>query len=39
MYLNYLQIVNNKNLSTTKFSFVERVNTIMGENDSRTYAL
>lgn len=34
MFLNYLQIVNYKNLSATKFSFVEGVNTIIGENDS-----
>lgn len=34
MYLNYLQIVNYKNLSASKFSFVEGVNTIIGENDS-----
>lgn len=34
MFLNCLQIVNYKNLSTTKFSLVEGVNTIIGENDS-----
>ena len=34
MFLNYLQIINYKNLSATKFSFVEGVNTIIGENDS-----
>lgn len=34
MFLNYLQIVNYKNLSSTRFSFVEGVNTIIGENDS-----
>ena len=34
MYLNYLQIVNYKNLNAAKFSFVEGVNTIIGENDS-----
>ena len=34
MYLNHLQIVNYKNLSATRFSFVEGVNTIIGENDS-----
>lgn len=34
LFLNYLQIVNYKNLSATKFSFVEGVNTIIGENDS-----
>jgi putative ATP-dependent endonuclease of the OLD family len=34
LFLNYLQIVNYKNLSATKFSFVEGVNTVIGENDS-----
>lgn len=34
MFLNYLQIVNYKNLSAARFSFVEGVNTIIGENDS-----
>lgn len=34
MFLNYLQIVNYKNLSSTRFSFTEGVNTVIGENDS-----
>lgn len=34
MFLNYLQIVNYKNLGATCFSFVEGVNTVIGENDS-----
>lgn len=34
MFLNYLQIINYKNFSTTHFSFAEGVNTIIGENDS-----
>ena len=34
MFLNYFQIVNYKNLNSIKFSFVEGVNTIIGENDS-----
>lgn len=34
MFLKYLQIVNYKNLRSTRFSFVEGVNTVIGENDS-----
>lgn len=34
MFLKYLQIVNYKNLKSTRFSFVEGVNTVIGENDS-----
>ena len=34
MFLKYLQIVNYKNLRSTHFSFVEGVNTVIGENDS-----
>lgn len=34
MFLNYLQVINYKNLHKTRFSFVEGVNTIIGENDS-----
>ncbi len=34
MFLNYLQIVNYKNLCSTRFSFTEGVNTVIGENDS-----
>ncbi|WP_198947451.1 AAA family ATPase [Megasphaera sp. ASD88] len=34
LFLNYLQIVNYKNLSSTCFSFTEGVNTVIGENDS-----
>lgn len=34
MFLKYLQIVNYKNLKSTRFSFVEGVNTAIGENDS-----
>lgn len=34
MFLKYLQIVNYKNLRSARFSFVEGVNTIIGENDS-----
>lgn len=34
MFLNYLQVINYKNLKNTRFSFVEGVNTIIGENDS-----
>lgn len=34
MFLKYLQIVNYKNLTSTRFSFVEGVNTVIGENDS-----
>lgn len=34
MFLKYLQIVNYKNFRSTRFSFVEGVNTIIGENDS-----
>lgn len=34
VFLNYLQIVNYKNLSSTRFSFTEGVNTVIGENDS-----
>ena len=34
MYLNHFQVVNYKNLRATHFSFVEGVNTIIGENDS-----
>lgn len=34
LFLNYLQIVNYKNLSATRFFFNEGVNTIIGENDS-----
>ena len=34
MFLNYLQIMNYKNLRKCRFSFVEGVNTIIGENDS-----
>ena len=34
LFLNYLQIVNYKNLSSTRFSFTEGVNTVIGENDS-----
>lgn len=34
MFLNYLQIVNYKNLSSTRFTFSEGVNTVIGENDS-----
>lgn len=34
MYLNHFQVVNYKNLKTAHFSFVEGVNTIIGENDS-----
>ena len=35
MYLNHFQVVNYKNLRATHFSFVEGVNTIIWENDSR----
>lgn len=34
MFLNYLQIVNYKNFNSTRFSFTEGVNTVIGENDS-----
>lgn len=34
MFLKYLQIVNYKNLRSARFSFVEGVNTVIGENDS-----
>ncbi len=34
MFLNYLQIVNYKNISAMRLSFNEGVNTIIGENDS-----
>lgn len=34
MYLNHFQVVNYKNLRATHFSFVEGVNSIIGENDS-----
>ena len=34
MFLNYLQIVNYKNLNSTCLSFTEGVNTVIGENDS-----
>lgn len=34
MFLNHLQVVNYKNLNATRFTFVEGVNTIIGENDS-----
>jgi predicted ATP-dependent endonuclease of OLD family len=34
MYLKYLQIVNYKNLKSTKFEFKKGANTIIGENDS-----
>ncbi len=34
MYLNYLQIVNYKNLKATRFQFSKGANTIIGENDS-----
>lgn len=34
MFLKYLQIVNYKNLRSACFSFVEGVNTVIGENDS-----
>ncbi len=34
MFLNYMQIINYKNLKKSRFSFVEGVNTIIGENDS-----
>lgn len=31
MFLKYLQIVNYKNLRSARFSFVEGVNTVIGE--------
>lgn len=34
MYLKYIQIVNFKNLKSTRFEFSEGANTIIGENDS-----
>lgn len=34
MYLKYLQIVNYKNLKSTRFEFSKGANTIIGENDS-----
>lgn len=34
MFLNYMQMVNYKNLKSAKFSFAEGVNTIIGENDA-----
>ena len=34
MYLNYLQIVNFKNLRNVRFEFDKGVNTVTGENDS-----
>lgn len=34
MYLKYLQIINYKNLKSTRFEFLPGSNTIIGENDS-----
>ena len=34
MYLKYIQIVNFRNLLSSKFQFDEGANTIIGENDS-----
>ena len=34
MYLKYIQIVNFRNLLSSKFQFDEGANTIIGENDA-----
>ena len=34
MYLKYLQIINYKNLKSTRFEFRSGSNTIIGENDA-----
>lgn len=34
MYLNYMQIVNYKNIRNARFEFGKGANTVIGENDS-----
>lgn len=34
MYLKYIQIINFRNLKTTRFKFLEGTNSIIGENDA-----